>query len=557
VVDLGSLQGKYLEVESSGMSPQGHPILRGVHAVLGRRVTIRLLPHLSAEGSRQQETLFRRGARAAAGLHHQNIIQILDYETTPTANLLITEFVEGESLDEILKREGPLPLERVFQIAWQLSEALDAAHQANRIHRNLKPTEIFLTPRGQVKLGGFEAAVFPEDTDRFATDPYLGNAFYMSPEQVQGQPVTALADLYALGVLLYLMLTGQPPFTGSRSWAILYKKTTSDPPPPSQVRPGLPSGLDDLVLRLLRRLPEERFPTTRDFREALARLAEPPANESGKVEEVIARTYPFPIAMTYVLVWQELEWVNRLHRLLYLFEATLKYCSSLALLAALRAGQGRPAPEDLATLRRPSLGHWAGYLRLAVNLADPPAPGLQEKLAQFYRGGPPLPGRGLDLIDYGVQLRNRFAHGATVKEAVHRQAFEDLLPHVNSLLQRLDFLPDFPLGKIHRLQFTGKGFVAAYRSYMGALPVFPAAEALLSEPVMDNAFGIFDPSGTAFLDLTPLLRAAECRVCGDEEVFYYNGMKGKKKLDFLSYQKGHVFEEELPGDPFAERGISL
>src|SRR5262249_7467186 len=157
----------------------------------------------------------------------------------------------------------------------------------------------------------------------------------------------------------------------------------------------------------------------------------------------------------YALVRQEVEWVNRFNRLLYLFETTLKYCASLALLSSLRDAPGRQGTDVLASLRRPSLGHWAGYLRMAVSLAEPPGPALPVKLAEFYRGAADGLGRGLDLIDYGVQLRNRFGHGATVKESVYRQAFEDFFPQVQALLQRLGFLPEFPLARALRLQYTG------------------------------------------------------------------------------------------------------
>jgi hypothetical protein len=550
VIDLSALLGRYTDLEPDPTAAPGGPAYRAVDAYLGRRVVIRALPRLSEAGTGDYQALFRRGARAVARLHHPNIIQVHDHATTPTANLLVMEYAEGEALDALLRREGALPPERAFPIARQLAEVLDFAHQAKHIHRNLKPTEVLLTPTGQVKLGGFEAAVMPADADdEWQADPLLGNALYMAPEQVQGQPLTTLSDQYALGVLLYQMLTGQPPFTGARPWAVLYKKTTADPRPPSALRPALPAEVDALVLKLLRRSPDERFAGLADFRRALAAFLEP-APAAGQDPDAVARRYPAPIAIASLLVWQEVDWQTRLQRLLYLFEATLKYCSVAALLGALQEGAGGLPPADRDTLRRPSLGHWAGYLRGTLAGASGSASRFRGALTRFYHEGTPARRRGADLIDYGVQVRNKFGHGVALLESAYRQAFEDLWPHVQALLAGLEFLAHFPLGKVVRLRFADKRFVVVYRSFMGALPVFPTAEAVLRQPVEEGRLGVLDPEHGTFVDLGPLLLAQECQVCGDEEIFYYNGMKGKQRAAFLSYQKGHSFDGEFPDEPF-------
>jgi hypothetical protein len=555
VIDLGALNEKYVDVAPAGVGPTGHPLYRATHADLGRPVLLRALPRLSEGGTGEQQALFRRGARAAAGLHHQNIIQVLDYETAPDVNLLVTEYVEGELLDSLLRRRGPLPPGDAFALARQLAEALECVHQAGRVHRNLKPAEVLVTPRGQVKLGGFEAALLPAGfQDELRDEPLLGNAYFMAPEQVQGGPVGPAADQYALGVLLYQMLTGEPPVTGARGWAVLYRKTTADPPPPSSRRPGLSGDIDALVLKLLARTPGDRFADLAAFRAALSRLAAPPPTEAGPADEAIARRYPLPIAASYLRVWQDLEWVTRLNALLHLFEATLKYCAAVALLPALRAGAGRPPEDDLRALRRPSLGHWAGFLRWALGSSGAASP-LAAALARAYNGTPGR-ARGRDVIDAAVTLRNQFSHGGPAGESAYRHAFEDLLPRLRDLLDALACLADFPLGKVLRLRYADKRFVVAYRPYMGALPAFAAAEAVVAEPVEEGRLGVFDPGRGAFVTLAPLLQARECGVCGDDEVFYYNGMRGKR-LVFVSYQRNHPFDEEPAADPFAELGVSL
>jgi hypothetical protein len=556
VIDLGELGERYTDPEPRGTGPGGVAVYKAYQPELGRPVTVRVLPRLSQEGSGEKESLFRRGARAAAGLHHHNVVQVLDYAATPSANLLVTEYVEGETLADRL-RAGPLPVEQAVDAARQLADALACAHAAGRVHRNLGPAEVTLTPQGQVKLGGFEAALLRDDPrDEWRDAALLGNALFMSPEQAAEQPVTALSDLYSLGALLYLMLTGKPPFAASNPWAVLLKKTRSDPPPPSQLRPDLPAEIDALVLKMLRRSPGERLPGLAAFREALDRVARAPQAEAPAARDAIVLRYPAPIAVAYLLVWRDLDPFTRLNRLLYLFEATLKYCSSLALMAARRPGAPWLSAEEQKTLRRPSLGHWAGYLRAALGLVQSPGSKLQEDLARFFHGAAGQ-ARGLDVINQGVELRNRFAHGAAVEEAAFRDAFEALLPQIEAMLRALSFLADYPLGKVLELDYPGDHFVIAYRSYMGALPVFGAEQAPVREPVPKGRFGILDTAGGTFVGLSPLVHAQECRVCGDEEVFYYNGLKGSNKLDLLSYQKGHSFAEAFPADPFQALGISL
>jgi hypothetical protein len=551
--DLGDLREKYTDAEPIPSARAG-VLLRARHQDLARRVLIRVLPRVSEAGSGEHQALFQRGARAAAGLIHPNILQVLDYQTTDDANLLVLEDVEGEPLDSLLARDQALPPERALPIARQLADALDLAHQRGRVHRNLRPAEVLLTPGGQVKLGGFEAAALPPDPeDRWQADPLLGNALYIAPEQVLGQPVTERSDLYSLGVLLYLMLTGQPPVAGTRSWAVLYKKTSADPPPPSEVRAGVPEAVDALVLRLLRRAPEERFASMAEFRQALDALGKPTpgAEDAGLAPLVAGPAHPFPVAHADRLIWRDLDWLPRLQRLLYAFESAIKYCASVALL-------GRAAPltgEPVKALGRPSLGHWVNLLRLAT-LDAPAAPvQLHGQLAQFTHGGGGTP-RGLDFFDRAVQARNRVAHGALSQERDCQATFDALLPDWRGVLAGLNFLGEFPLGKVLRIRYADRRFVVAYRSYMGDNPAFRTEETTLADPLAEGAFGVLDPAGSGMLELTPLVQARECGKCGDEEVFFFNGLRGAKH-DLLSYQKGHMFLADGPANAFQRRGLVL
>jgi hypothetical protein len=552
MIDLGSLSAKYADLQPAD---PGGLVYRAVHRELGRPVTIKLLPRLSLAGSGAHGSLFHRGAKAAAGLQHPSIVQVLDYETTLAGNVLVQEYVEGETLDAVLQREGRLPPERAFAVAAELAEALAAAHAAGRIHRNLKPTEIVMTPAGHVKLGGFEAALLPADVaDEWPGASRLGNALYVSPEQVQGQPLTERADVYALGVLVYLMLTGQPPVGGTVSHAVLYQKVKKDPPPPSRLCGGLSAELDAVVLKMLHRAPEQRFPSMAEVRQALAPLFAPPQKAAGDLHETVALRYPFPIAMPYALVWHDLEAISRFHRLLDVFEATLKYCAGVALLATVK-NAAEHFSGVLGTLRRPSLGHWVDYLGTAVRAAPSPPP-LVARLRDVYLGDRRARRRCHDIVEAGVALRNRFrGHGATHREEEYQKSFDELLPAVHELLGALDFLADFPLARVEGLKYTRGQFTVTYRSCMGAVPAFRMAETQLGQPVEHGRLGILDPSVGTFTDLAPLLSYRVCPICGDEEIFYYNGMQGDRRCSFLSYQKGHGFDEETAGDPFAECGI--
>jgi serine/threonine protein kinase len=349
VIELGSLGEKYIDVEPYLPAPPDRPLFRAKHQGLNRRVLIRVI---------------QRGARAVAGLSHPNILQVLDYESTVGAHLLVLEHVEGETLDTLLKRVGPLTPERVLSIAAQLADALASAHRRGVIHRNLRPAEVLLTHGGQVKLSGFDAATLPaQEDDRWGRDPLMGNAFYIAPEQLLGQPPTGRSDLYSLGVLLYQLLAGRPPFSGSRAWSVLYRKASADSEPLSAVRPGLPPALERLVMRLLRRVPEERFGSMEELALALAELNGPAPPAAPPRANTAA--YPFPIAHADRLIWGDIDYGPRLLRLLHAFEAAIKLCASVALLA--RASPEKPLrPDQTKPLLRPSLGHWVSFFRLAT-----------------------------------------------------------------------------------------------------------------------------------------------------------------------------------------------
>ena len=273
MLDFGPIGSRFRDVALLGGSA---PVLyRAVHAGLGCPVLIKAMPRLSA-GTSAPAALFVRGARAAARIDHPNVVRVLDLVAAPAADLLVQEWVGGPTLDDVLRRPEPMPIDRAFAAAAELADALAAAHARGLVHRSLSPAAVQFTPGGSAKLGGFEAAVVPDDpADPWPAQARLGNVLYTAPEQDRDGTASPRSDVYSLGALLYQMLTGRPPFAGSSPAAVQYQKSGSDPPPPARLRPDLPPAADQVVRRMMARNPGARFRDMADARDALRRFAAP------------------------------------------------------------------------------------------------------------------------------------------------------------------------------------------------------------------------------------------------------------------------------------------
>ncbi|MEK9810857.1 MAG: protein kinase, partial [Candidatus Nanopelagicales bacterium] len=242
---------------------------------LGRRVAIKILrPDLARDPAFQAR--FRREAQSAASLNHPNIVAaydtgediFIDGTESTVVPYIVMEYVDGMTLRQILSSGRRLLPERSLEIAAGTLSALDYAHRHGIVHRDIKPANVMLTRTGDVKVMDFGIARAVNDSSNTMTSAQtvMGTAQYLSPEQARGEVVDARSDLYSAGVVLYELLTGQPPFTGDSPVSIAYQHVSEQATPPSVLDPTLPRDVDAVVMRSLAKSPDERYQTAADFR---------------------------------------------------------------------------------------------------------------------------------------------------------------------------------------------------------------------------------------------------------------------------------------------------
>ena len=251
-------------------------------SVLGRKVAIKVLPEDSVSDDQARRRLLRE-ARAAATLDHPNICSIHEVGDEDGSAFIVMQYVEGQTLSERL-REKPMSLKESLDIASQIASALEEAHSRGVVHRDIKPQNIIMTPRGLVKVLDFGLAkILPVETDASAeqtqsllTDAgmVIGTAPYMSPEQAKCGPVDARSDLFSLGAVLYECVTGTPAFSGSTPMEICARVIHEDPPAPSKVNPSVPPELDRLIIKLLSKKAESRYQSASELRADLSLIGQ-------------------------------------------------------------------------------------------------------------------------------------------------------------------------------------------------------------------------------------------------------------------------------------------
>ena len=253
---------------------------------LGRIVALKRVSR-RPEGDERARTRLLREARAASALNHPNIVTIHAVEEAEGDEFIVMEYVEGETLEALL-RNGPLPPGQVLALGAEVADALACAHAAGILHRDIKPANVVMTAHGAKVLDFGIAAAAREPTrtrgaeSRRLTSPgaAVGTAGYMSPEQLRDEPLDGRSDVFSLGAVLYEAATGRHAFAATDALAYSYEVASIDPPPPTALVPGLPAGLDEVVLRALAKDRARRFGSAANLAEALRRLAggrRPPA----------------------------------------------------------------------------------------------------------------------------------------------------------------------------------------------------------------------------------------------------------------------------------------
>lgn len=277
----------------------------GVDIRLDRPVAVKVLGS-AATADPAMLRLLDQEARTLARLAHPNIVAVYDLGTEADVPYVVMELVEGDDLRQRLAR-GPLDPPEAVRIATQICDALQAAHEAGVVHRDIKPDNVLLTRSGIVKICDFGIARLQQSSTAQATahGSVIGTASYMAPEQASGGPVDARADLYALGCVLYEMLASRPPFTGDDAMRVLWQHVHDAPAPVASQRSDVPAELDALVQQLLTKRPEHRPASARQVRASLAELggaATPPSATASEGEwemgrgraTVITRTRTMP-----------------------------------------------------------------------------------------------------------------------------------------------------------------------------------------------------------------------------------------------------------------------
>ncbi len=293
----GSLIGRYTVKSTLGQGGMGLVYLAHDPAI-DRHVAIKVItarPETEDE-ARQYRERFLREAQAAGALIHPNIVAVHDIGQDPETGrpYIVMEHVEGQDLKKVIKARAPLSQDESIRIALQIASALDFAHSRGIIHRDIKPANVLISERGQVKITDFGVARLP-GSDLTQTDQMVGSPGFMSPEQLRGAAVDGRADLFALGVILYQLLTGRSPFEGESVSEVLYKISTQPAEPPSDIHPDVSSDLDPILEKALSKDPADRYATGREMIAALRALAggasiEAPAAGASPASSTVAPT---------------------------------------------------------------------------------------------------------------------------------------------------------------------------------------------------------------------------------------------------------------------------
>ncbi len=265
---VGKTLGNYQIMEELGRGGMA-VVYKAYQKSLNRYVALKVLPPQLGFDQEFVER-FQREARAAAGLQHPNIVVVYDVGHEEGVHYIVMEFLEGRTLKAVIDNESPMPPQRVQTIVSQIGAALDYAHQRGFVHRDVKPSNVFVGEGDRITLTDFGIAKAASEAQQLTrTGMLMGTPEYMSPEQASGAKVDRRTDLYALGVVLYQMVVGQAPFRGTTPHATLHAVIYEAPPPPRQLNPKVTPALESVVMKAVAKQPEGRFQSGAEMSSAL------------------------------------------------------------------------------------------------------------------------------------------------------------------------------------------------------------------------------------------------------------------------------------------------
>ena len=249
-------------------------VYRAMDRQLERPVALKVLfPELSVDRTFVER--FRREAQAAANLSHPNIVPVFDWGEDDGSYFIVMEYVEGRPLSAVLRDPQPMPPRQIANIGAGVAAALAFAHRHGVVHRDVKPGNVLITPDGDVKVTDFGIArAMNTEESLTQTGAVMGTAAYFSPEQAEGKGVDSRSDIYSLGVVLYEMAVGRPPFTGDSPVAVASKHVRDMPVLPREANPTVPPALEAVIMKAMAKNPDDRYGSAEELRADLLRFAD-------------------------------------------------------------------------------------------------------------------------------------------------------------------------------------------------------------------------------------------------------------------------------------------
>ncbi len=242
----------------------------------GKIVAVKVIRE-ELEDIKEQERHFRLEAEALAHMSHKNIRRIFAVGQWNDSLYMVTEYIDGKTLKDIINTKGPLSSQKALDYALQITAGIEHAHLKNIIHRDIKPQNVIVANDGTVKIVDFGIARMLSHTTRtMGGKDVVGSVHYISPEQARGAQVDSRTDIYSFGILLYEMFTGKVPFTGEEAVTIAMKHVNEQPAPPKTVNPSLLKGINDIIMKCIQKDPQRRYQTASELREDLLLFAANP-----------------------------------------------------------------------------------------------------------------------------------------------------------------------------------------------------------------------------------------------------------------------------------------